>query len=57
MSRYFKIIEISGDTFFDKTGYLCDGLQLTVPVDEAVFVGVDDDYKTELNIDLNFFDN
>lgn len=56
MARYFKIIEIDSDSFIDATGGDLDCCQLTVPVDGAVYVAVDDE-ECEMTVDIDTFDD
>lgn len=55
MSRYFKAIEISEDEFYTATGERLDCLQDVIPTDGAVYVGVDNERKDEITIDLDCF--
>lgn len=57
MSRYFKAIEISEEEFYVATGEELDCLQDVIPVDGVIYVGVDDDEKNEIDIDLDCFDS
>lgn len=57
MSRYFKAIEICEEEFYTATGEELNCLQYVIPVDGAVYVGVDDDEKGEIDIDLDCFDS
>lgn len=56
MARYFKITEIDRDTFIQATGDDLDCLQLVVPVNEEVFVAVDDYDEYELSVPIDSFD-
>lgn len=58
MARYFKLIEIDCDSFFEATGEDLDSYsQLIVPVDGLVYGAVDDTDKDEISIPLDCFDN
>lgn len=48
MARYFKITEIDRDTFIQATGDDLDCSQLVVPVNEEVFVAVDEGLKSSV---------
>ena len=56
MARYFKIIEIHRDSFFEATGDDLDCSQLITPTNEAVYVAVDDTKEYEITIPLDVFD-
>lgn len=56
MSRYFKIIEIDGDTFSETTGEILDCSQVIAPINGKVFVAVDDQEEYEMNVPLDSFD-
>jgi hypothetical protein len=57
MKRYFKIVEIDEDSFTDATGEeMYDHcLSLTVPVDNSVFIAVDDDEECEIGAPVDYF--
>lgn len=57
MSRYFKVIEIDADEFIDATGEDLDCCQLVVPTNEAVFVAVDEEQESDIEIQLDCFDD
>lgn len=56
MERYFKITEIDRDTFIQATGDDLDCSQLVVPVNEEVFVAVDEGDEDEITVPLECFD-
>ena len=56
MPRYFKIIEIDEDVFVNATSEDLDCCQLSVPVNEAVFVAVDEDQEDEISVPLDMFE-
>lgn len=56
MIRYFKIIEINENEFIDATGEELDCCQLSVPVNESVFVAVDENEEYEIIVPLDCFD-
>lgn len=57
MARYFKVTEIKQKDFVDATGEtLGHYIQSTIPIDENVFVAVDDDYEDDIYISLDCFD-
>ena len=45
MAKYFKVVEIDADEFINATGEDLDCCQLIIPVNEAVFVAVDEDQE------------
>ena len=53
MARYFKIIEIDEEEFKNSTGDELDCSQICVPVDECVYVGVDDEDQYEIQVPLD----
>ena len=57
MARYFKVIEIEHEDFIKATGEdLGYYMQSTIPVNEDVFVVVDDEYESEFYVSLECFD-
>ena len=53
MAKYFKMVEIDADEFINATGEDLDCCQLIIPVNEAVFVAVDEDQEDEIEIPLD----
>ena len=53
MPRYFKIVEIDEDDFKNSTGEELDCIQVCVPLDGCVYVGVDDEDEYEMRIPLD----
>ena len=56
MSKYFKIVEIDADEFINETGEDLDCSQLVIPVDETVYVAIDEYDADEINIPLDCFE-
>lgn len=56
MSRYFKIIEIDGDTFSKTIGEILDCSQVIASINGKVYVAVDDQEEYEMNVPLDSFD-
>lgn len=58
MDRYFKITEISRKEYIAATGEdLCGWAQLVVPVDGGVYVAVDGETESEIEVEISDFDD
>lgn len=56
MIRYFKAVEIKEDEFIEKTGEVLDCCQLVIPVDNEIFVAIDEEDQDEIEIPIYCFD-
>lgn len=56
MAKYFKLIEIDRDKFVNAVGEDLDCCQVVVPINNALFVAVNEDEEYEINIPLEYFD-
>lgn len=57
MARYFKITEISEEEYVSATGENLDGwAQLVVPVGDSVYIAVDGETESEIDVDISDFD-
>lgn len=57
MNRYFKVTEIFGKEFIAATGEDLDGwAQLVGPVDNGIYVAVNEETESEIEIEISDFD-
>lgn len=56
MAKYFKVVEISEEEFINETGEELNCLQSIVPVENVVFVAIDEEQEDEINIPLDCFE-